>query len=189
MQWTMWLRGTLSALCLVLFGGAVVLWDCTTIVINLVSGETPALCTTVEGFGIGETGWVAAGLAVFTLATVALIWIPVVRAHRRQSKAQPERALIQNIGRLTDPYQDWDSGLTKEMSGELIRRVEVIETAFGADGSADRDLTTEWIWLLTESNRRHNSGEMTTEEFKEVNTRLLDVVSPSSPSRTGAAPS
>lgn len=177
MQNIMLMRGVLSALCLLLLTGAFMLWDCATSVINLFSGDALALCSTVEGFGIGDSGLVAAGLAVFTVVIMALIWIRVIRERRRQSKAKPEQALIQNIGRLTDRYQDWDTGLTEEMGNEMMRRVEVIETAFAAGGTADRDLTTEWIWLLTEANRRHNSGELTTEEFKEVNTRLLDVVS------------
>ncbi|MFZ0014900.1 MAG: hypothetical protein WAL25_12395, partial [Acidimicrobiia bacterium] len=77
-----------------------------------------------------------------------------------------------------EPYKDWQDGEQRQPGNvDLEHRVEVIETAFGSGSPASRDLTTEWISLLQESNRRHNSGELATEEFKVLNTRLLDVVS------------
>jgi len=177
----MWLRGILTFLCLTLAVGAVGLWDCATSVINIVTGDPLALCATVASFGIADLQVVAAGVAAIAIVIVALTWIPVFRARRRQVKAAPERALIDNIGRLGEPYRDWkEHGHGEPGYLDLMHRVEVIESAFASGSPASRDLTTEWISLLQESNRRHNSGELATDDFKVLNTRLLDVVSKTS---------
>jgi hypothetical protein len=158
--------------------GALALWDCATSVINVLAGDPLGLCATVASFGIADLPVVAAGILAIAILVIVLTWLPVIRARRRRVKAAPERALIENIGRLGEPYRDWkEVGHSEPGNIDLVLRVEVIESAFGAGSPASRDLTTEWISLLQESNRRHNSGELATDDFKVLNTRLLDVVS------------
>lgn len=182
----MWFRGLLSFLCLVLGVSAFVLWDCATSVVDVVASDPLGLCATVAGLGIAQLGWMAGGLAVIALVAFGLIWIPVIRATRHGRKAQPERALLANLARLGEgpvliPIDD-----TVVDNFDLRCRVEVVEVAFGPDAAGGRELTGEWLALLREANRRHNDGRLSTAEFMNLNTRLLDVISPEG-DRAGAS--
>lgn len=170
------LRGLLSFLCLVLGAAAFVLWDCATSVVNVITTDPMQLCGTVAGLGIADLDWIAGGLAVIAVVVLGLVWIPAARNARRVSKAQPERALIANLGRLNDgpvlvPIEDPASD-----NFDLRRRVEVVEIAFASGASGNRESTGEWLALLREVNRRHNAGQLPTAEFMTLNTRLLDVL-------------
>lgn len=175
----MWFRGLLSCLCLVLGATAFVLWDCASSMINLVTADPFGLCATVAGMGIAGLDWMAGGLALIAIVVLALIWIPVIRHSRRARKAHPERAtLVANLDRLSEgpvliPLDD-----DAVDNFDLLRRVEVVELAFASDSAGSRDLTSEWLSLLREANRRHNDGRLPTVEFMTLNTRLLDVLSP-----------
>lgn len=59
---------------------------------------------------------------------------------------------------------------------EFTERVDALEMAFDTDSLDSRSLTTEWMRLLQEANRLHNLGTLPTDDFKELNTRLLHVV-------------
>lgn len=173
----MWFRVLLSFLCLVLGVAAFVLWDCATSVVNFVISDPFGFCATVAGLGIAELEWMAGGLGIIALIALALIWLPVLRRARRARKTQPEKALIANLARLDDrpvlvPIDD-----AAVDNFDLLRRVEVVETALQSHAAGNRELTGEWLALLREANRRHNDGRLPTPAFMDLNTRLLDVLS------------
>ena len=173
----MFLRGLLSLLCLVLGATAFILWDCTTSVVNVITTDPMGLCATVAGFGIADLDWIASGLAVVVILVLGIVWIPVARNARRAHNAQPERALLANLTRLSDgpvlvPIEE--DGVD---NFDLRRRVEVVEIAFASGAGGNKELTGEWLALLREANRRHNDGRLATAEFLSLNTRLIDVLS------------
>lgn len=170
----MWMRAVLSVLWIALLSFALAVWDCS----SLVFGDPLRVCGTVGGLNIPvpeTSGAVVAGVAA--LGFIAS-WEPFLRGFRRPHKHQPERALVENIGRLPDPYADYlsTSHEAQDAIDELRRAVEVVETAFATDSTATRSMTSEWMRLLLRANDLHNDGTLSSEEFKDLNTRLLEVV-------------
>lgn len=170
----MWMRAVLSVLWIALLLFALVVWDCS----SLVFGDPFRVCGTVGGLDIPvpeTSGAVVAGVAALGLIAS---WLPFLRRLRRRRKHQPERALVENIGRLPDPYAYYPSSGVEAQGviDELRRAVEVVETAFATDSTATRSMTSEWMRLLLRANDLHNDGTLPTEEFKDLNTRLLEVV-------------
>jgi len=156
---------------------ALAIWDCTTLVL----GDPLEVCATLAALEVPDPETV--GVVVAGIAGVGLIamWLPYVKLRRRERKYQPERVLVENIGRLREPYSDFVSLDADEvaMIAELRKAVEVVETAFATDSTATRSMTSEWMRLLLEANRLHNDGTLPTDEFKTLNTRLLEVVTAS----------
>lgn len=135
------------------------------------------MCPNVAGMGISEPLWLAWGFLGVSLVGLVAVWIPFLRDRRRQQSAQPERALLANIGRLPDPYGNYQLDLDSTDSVvELRRAIEVVEIAFATDSTATRAMTAEWMRLLLEANRMHNDGTLPTQDFKTLNTRLLEAV-------------
>lgn len=169
----MWMRGVLTLVWTLLSGVALLLWDCASIVVR----DPLAVCPAVAAIGIPQPLWVAWALFGVSMVGLIAVWAPYLRARRRLRKAQPERALLANINRLPDPYVDFEPD--RDGPGpvvELKLAVEVLETAFATDSTATRAMTTEWMRLLLDANRMHNDGTLSTENFKDLNTRLLEAV-------------
>ena len=156
---------------------ALAIWNCT----SLVFGDPPGVCPTLRVFEVSDPETV--GLAVAAVSGVGLIatWAPRLNRRRRQRMYQPERMLVENIRRLPEPYTGYLSGDAEDAAEvtQLRRAVEVVEMAFETD-SATRSMTSEWMRLLLEANRLHNEGTLPTEEFKRLNTRLLELVTATS---------
>lgn len=172
----MWLRGVLTLVCLLLAGAAFALRDCVASIV----GDPFGLCPVIDTFDTPQPMLVSGGLAGIAIVGLAMIWLPRVLHRRRQRKAQPEKRLIENIGRLPEFHGERQHlpNVSASTVAELTGRVEVVETAFANDSLDSRSLTTEWMQLLHEANRLHNQGTLPTEDFKELNTRLLNVVAP-----------
>lgn len=170
----MWMRGVLTLVWLTLAGIAFLLWTCAAGSL----GDSFAGCPSVAALAIPQPLWIAGGLAGVSVIGLVVVWLPYLREARRLHRAQPERALVENIGRLPEPYSDLQlqDGGDPELIAKLHRAVEVVETAFATDSTATRSMTSEWIRLLQEINRLHNTGSLPTEEFKDMNTRLLEAV-------------
>lgn len=169
------LRGLLTLSWLMLAGVAFAIWDCASALV----GDPLGLCPVIDTIDVPQSEVVAAGLFGVSLVGMAVVWVPYLKSTRRQRRAQPERVLIENIGRLPEPYSDLqpeDDLSSSELVAQLTRRVEVVETAFANETSDSRSLTSEWMRLLQDANRLHNEGKLPTDKFKILNTRLLDVV-------------
>ncbi|HXV72690.1 MAG TPA: hypothetical protein VEB69_14975 [Acidimicrobiia bacterium] len=175
----MWMRAALSVLWLALLLSALAVLDCT----SRLLGDPLRVCDDISGLGIPAPSTVAPVVAALSTLGLIAVWLPLLRPRSRRRKYQPERALVENIGRLRDPYGDL-VGVDvdgESVIAELRRGVEVVETAFATDSTATRSMTSEWMRLLLEANRLHNEGSLPTEEFKTLNTRLLQVVNTVSP--------
>lgn len=61
--------------------------------------------------------------------------------------------------------------------GGLRVRVAMIEEALGADTLTPEEAMLEWVGLLKDCNEAHNSGNLPSSIFKDLNTRLLDLFS------------
>jgi hypothetical protein len=168
------MRVTLTVLWIALLSLALAVWDCG----SLAFGDPLGVCGALRELDIAapeSSGAVVAGVAALGLVAS---WLPHLRRLRRRRRHQPERALVENIGRLPDPYGGYLSinAESQDMIDDLRRAVEVVETAFATDSADTRSMTSEWMRLLLRANDLHNDGTLPTEEFKQLNTRLLEVV-------------
>lgn len=170
----------LTVATLVVAYGAAVLIDCAASSVQLPWTDPLALCAGVESFGLDVDPWLGAGLAVFSLLALVATWLPVLRRHRRKKRVEPERSLTENLSRIA-PRSSGTPGTApaeEEVAEEpsLRDRVAELEQAMGSTTVPSRDATSAWMRLLREANDLHNVGELATEDFKEINTRLLDLV-------------
>jgi hypothetical protein len=174
----MWMRAALSVLWLALLLSALAAWDCA----GLVFADPIGVCGNIQDLGIADTDVIGLVVAVISAVGLIVVWLPDLKGSRSRRKHQPERALVENIGRLPEPYGDY-VGVDEEVEkviDRLRRGIEVVETAFATDSTATRSMTSEWMRLLLEANQLHNEGSLPTAEFKILNTRLLQVVTVSS---------
>jgi membrane protein implicated in regulation of membrane protease activity len=177
-------RALLTAVALIVAASATALIDCAEAAVEILGGDPLGVCGTAASLGLTGDIWVGVGLAVIAALTLAWTWIPWLRPEERRRRLTAERSLERNIGRIPDLGYETQvdgetlsgehSGSDTSMRSALHRRIEVVETTLNSD-VAPREATENWMRLLREVNDLHNSGELSTEDFKEINTRLLDL--------------
>ena len=67
---------------------------------------------------------------------------------------------------------DWDRSFLSAQS--LMRRIDVMDELVTSEAISPHLITKKWIAMLREANTLHNEGTITTEDFKRVNTRLVN---------------
>lgn len=168
-----------------LAGGAVL--DCSIPGVAIVGGDLNRLCVVVEPLGADGGLWVGTGLVVFAVLALLSIWVPATR-RRRLRQLDPVATLQDNLGRLVESESDPHPARNRAdvlHAVRLTRRLEAIETSLAPDIVPTREVTGQWMHLLREANDLHNEGELSTDDFKQINTRLLDLFSP--PAEPGQA--
>jgi len=86
---------------------------------------------------------------------------------------------VEPTGPSADPH---DVGVAHEEaehsspSDDLIRRIVLMEERISSNSVAEEADSAEWLVLLKEANRLHNSGALSTGIFRELNTSLLDLI-------------
>lgn len=58
----------------------------------------------------------------------------------------------------------------------LTRSVEILEQVWTSETLSPQSASKQWIGLLREANQLHNNGQLPTDEFSRMNTRLLELV-------------
>lgn len=169
----MFLRALLGAgsLAIALTGLAVI--DCATTAISVFTADPGGVCAALGSPGDGIALWL--GIALVTFAVIGLLGTWVVGPVARGSRAKPEVTLKDNLARIPDlrlqPPESTPASILHVT--RITRRVEAIETAVRTESPPTRELTREWMKLLRDANDLHNRNELPTEDFKEINTRLL----------------
>ncbi|MFP3880851.1 MAG: hypothetical protein ACLFWH_00880 [Actinomycetota bacterium] len=168
----MFLRASLTAGSLVIALTGVAAIDCATAAISVFTSEAGGVCATLGWPGDGIALWL--GIALVTFAVIGLLatWVTGPVARGSQS---PEVTLKENLARIPDlcsePVESAPASILPLT--RITRRVEAIEDAVNSESPPTREVTREWMKLLRDANDLHNRDELPTEEFKEINTRLL----------------
>jgi hypothetical protein len=177
----MLLRTLLTAALVAVALTAAVVVDCTTSYVELLGDELSDVCSTVSFLG-AESGWgTGVGLAAFAMLGLFATWSPFVKERVRRWRHEPAKALVQNLGRLDDvgsqlsEVEDAPNLVDIHLVARLMRRVEAVEVAITSAKIPSRETTQQWMGLLREANDLHNDGLLDTDDFKKVNTRLLDL--------------
>lgn len=176
----MLLRALLTSACAAVALAAVAIVDCTYAIIGLFSDELAAICASVSFLGGDDQVWVGLALGVFAVLGLMVTWAPAVRARVRQRRFQPAKALANNLPRLADVGTQLAEvenvpTLAEIQTTRLMRKVEAVEVSVMSDAIPTREATQEWMRLLREANDLHNDGTLETDDFKKINTRLLDL--------------
>lgn len=169
----MFLRALLTAASVAIALTGVAAIDCATTAISVFTADPGGICALLGPAGDGISLWL--GIALVTLAVIGLLatWVfgPVAKGPR----AKPEVTLKDNLARIPDfglaspePTPASIMHVTR-----ITRRVEALETAVELESPPSREVTREWMKLLRDANELHNEDELPTEDFKEINTRLL----------------
>lgn len=156
---------------------AAVLIDCSVATVELFGDDPIGLCTSAEYMGLTGDIWVGLGLLVVAVLALSWTWVPALRPGEKRRRLSPTRSLERNLGRIPevgDESPSVESTPAQELMDDLIRRVEAVEASMDAD-VASREATERWMSLLREANDLHNTGDLGTEDFKVINTRLLDL--------------
>lgn len=166
---------TAASLVVALAGAAVI--DCVNAVFRIMRGDAIAVCETVGAIGPDRGLWVGVGLMVAGAIALVATWLPSTGAGVQRRRLEPADSLKHNLDRITHSSleQTDPSTVLQTNAMRLTGRVEALETALEADTVPTREVTRQWMGLLRDANDLHNSGEVATEDFKRINTRLLDL--------------
>lgn len=154
------------------------------------------LCAAVDSVGLGADPWIGIGLAVFSALAVVATWVPVLKRRRKKKRIEPDRSLAMNLSRIKPDAGSRSSvdsleQVTEKTSAassreppeeqvdrhwEIMADLEALEAELASPEGLSRSATSAWMRLLREVNDLHNDGTLPTDEFRVINTRLLDLV-------------
>lgn len=159
---------------------AALIVDCTSSIIDLFKDDLSSLCTTVGFLGHVIGSWTGFALGAFAALGLLATWVPYVRARLRERRFEPTKAFADNLPRLADVGTQLTEvenvpTLAEIQFTRLMRKVEAVEVSVLSDTVSTREVTRQWMGLLREANELHNKGKLETNDFKKVNTRLLDL--------------
>jgi hypothetical protein len=176
----MLLRALLTAACVAVALAAVLIVDCTYAIIDLFADDPAGLCAGAGLRGNDSPVWIGPALGAFALLGLVVTWLPLVRAQVRQRRFEPAKALADNLPRLADVGTQLAEienvpTLAEIQTTRLMRKVEAVEVSIMSKAIPTREATQQWMRLLREANDLHNDGTLETDDFKKINTRLLDL--------------
>jgi hypothetical protein len=176
----MLLRALLTTAFVAVGTAAVLIVDCTSTIIDLFDDDLANVCDGVIILGSDGGLRVGVGLGVFALLGIFATWVPFIRDKVRLRKHEPARALAENLPRLAEVGTHLDEIENVPTLGEiaaarLVKKVEAVETAIISEAIPTREATQQWMRLLRQANDLHNDGTLEPEDFKRINTRLLDL--------------
>ena len=174
----MFVRLLLTAASLTVASLAVLIIDCSSLNFRLVGGDPIGVCTTLDSFGVRDGLWIGVGLVLGAILALVAVW--AVRPGAKRRNLEPVNSLKHNLGRLADIGSELgqvdESTPSYVHLTRLVRRLEAVELSL-SEATLAREATQQWMSLLREANNLHNEGELATEHFKEINTRLLSLFS------------
>lgn len=178
----MLLRALLTAACVAVAMAAVLIVDCTYAIIDLFIDDLAGLCAGVSSLLSDGRGWIGVPLGALAVLGLAAIWFPVVKARIRERRFQPAKSFVHNLARLADVGTQLEEvedvpTLAEVETIRLMRKVEAVEVSVMSQAIPTREATQQWMRLLREANDLHNDGTLETDDFKKINTRLLDLFS------------
>lgn len=166
-----------SAASVLTIAAALVVIDCSTSTFSLFADRAAFLCERLDAVGLGSDPLLGYALVVFGFLALGGGWWLFLKAWRRRRRTRPELSLVENIGRLSDTGQEElaESSASGPVTGEIAlrERLAEIERALEGDVHPTREIFTAWLDLLRDVNEHHNAGDLETEDFKVINTRLL----------------
>jgi len=175
----MFVRLLLTAASLTVASLAVLVVDCTSRGVRVVSGDPIGVCTTLDSLGVRDGLWIGVGLILGAILALVAVW--AVRPGAKRRSLESANSLKHNLGRLADVGSELgqvDEGTPSHVHlTRLVRRLEAVELSLSSEVTAAREATQQWMSLLREANHLHNEGELATDHFKEINTRLLSLFS------------
>lgn len=158
---------------------AALMLDCASAVLDLFIDDPLGVCATMGSLGLTNGVWTGSGLLLFGLLAIFAVWAVRPVADKR-AQLEVANSLLLNLERLNDVGTQI-SEIEDEISNDEIkvarlnRRLEAVELAVDSSATPSREVTQQWMALLVEANDLHNKGTLPTEEFKVINTRLLDL--------------
>ena len=176
---TMYLRALLTVASLTVATVAVLIVECWSTVINFSTSDPLGICSTMVSLGIDYGLGTGIGLALLAVLALIVTWVPAAQPKSVRRKLVPVVSLRDNLDRLVDfgiQTREVDDTIPSGVHmARLTRRLEAIELAVANSSMPSRETTRQWIRLLVEANDLHNTGQLDTQHFSEINTRGLDL--------------
>lgn len=157
---------------------AVSVLACTDETFQLPVEDPMGMCPALDTLGTERGLWLAVALALFSFVALVVTWVPGAMPDTLRRRLEPDTSLKHNLDRIASVSTET---VGAETAGDVLhairltRRLETIEVAVAADATPSREVTLEWMSLLREANDLHNRDELASEDFKKINTRLLDL--------------
>lgn len=177
----------LTAAALVIGTTGVLLTDCSSSALNMFGGDPAQLCASVTELGINPEPWMGLGLLTVAILGLVAAWAPTKRRRAQREDLRSISALQRNLDRVRESNQpepaDDTPSLEVDMTGDdeftaLSGLIDDLRVGFESDDASREDLMETWIATLRICNDLHNSGELETADFKQLNTGLLELVTP-----------
>lgn len=176
----MLLRALLTAACAAVAIAAVLIVDCSHAIFDLLGDDLAGLCARVSFLGSDNLVWVGVALGALAVLGLSVTWLPVLKALIRRRRFEPAKALAHNLPRLADVGTQLEEvenvpTLAEIKTIRMMRKVEAVEVSVMSEAIPTREAIQQWMRLLREANDLHNDGTLETDDFKKINTRLLDL--------------
>lgn len=173
------LRALLTVASLTVATVAVLIVECWSTVINFSTSDPLGICSTMVSLGIDNGLGTGVGLGLLAVLALVVTWVPAARPEALHRKLEPVVSLRDNLDRLADfgiQTREADDTIPSGVHmARLTRRLEAIELAIANSSTPSRETTQQWMRLLVEANDLHNTGQLDTQHFSEINTRGLDL--------------
>ena len=180
----------LTLVSLGVLAAAGILIDCAAPYLGVFGDRTSQFCDQLSTLGLVSDPLIAIGISLTSAIAVGVIWRSALRRWRRRRRVESTGALVNNIHRLVEmPRERGALGEWQVDSYEgqkIWKRIDEVARAMRSPESVSTEIASTWLGLLRHANGLHHNGQLPTEEFRVINTRLLDLVSEDS-ERTGAA--
>jgi hypothetical protein len=181
----MFSRALLTTASLLVVALALLVLDCSTGSLDLSAGDALVVCSTMTDMGLDSGLWIGLALIVFGGLAIVAVWVPKARpGTRKRAQLEVTNSLLHDVGTQIVEVDEEISTVEIKVA-RLTRRLEAVEVAVNAAATPSREVTQQWMALLVEANNLHNEGVLGTDEFKSINTRLLDLFS--SPRQEGSS--
>jgi len=179
----------LTAAAVAIGTAGVLLADCSSTLLNVVSGDPLQLCATVTSLGMTPEPWMGIGLIAMGPLALFAGWAPTRKRKSTKADLASITALQRNLDRVevfSNPVKGGIPAPTpapapEPKRGEEARAlrglIEDLRQGFEENRDGDSVMTT-WIATLHICNDLNNTGVLSPAEFKELNTSLLALVTP-----------
>ena len=184
----MFMMIVLGVASLVVVGSSVLLLDCSLASVSLFAGDPLQVCATVDSLGLGASPALMTGFAAFGLLAVVGSWLEAYRRFRK-AKVEPVNSLARNLDRIEAvlPHDEDEPSdaigstdvTTEQTEDELSAawaELDALEHLFASDDQSSENFSARWLDLIRLANDLHNRGQIETDDFKVMNTRILDLL-------------
>jgi hypothetical protein len=172
---------TIVSLGVIAAGGVVI--NCAAPYLVVLDDQAAVLCSGLGNLGLVANPLIGVGITLTGVLALTSVWWSAFKRRRRRRRVESTGSLVSNIHRLPETSSEAETLGDQTLEHlEIWERLHVLEKRMRSATSPGRDVASTWLELLRCANDQHSQGQLSTEDFKTMIARLLELVSEESDS-------